>query len=183
MSNELNYPIKYAVLEVKENGEYVTSSDNLVKGYIVSKCYVVKSILDYLPNGNMTIKHQVVFPYKDITYFKENKCYNKLGYRNYPLYDVCGDPYPVNTVEFLYDTYDEAKLEADLKDTERLNKMLSLEGLSDKAIEIIQDNYELDKEECAEFEQAIFNETEDMEINDLEFNQKDDIKRIVKLMR
>ena len=58
MNNELNYPIKYAVLEVKENGEYVTSSDNLVKGYIVSKCYVVKSILDYLPNGNMTIKHQ-----------------------------------------------------------------------------------------------------------------------------
>ena len=33
---ELNYPVKYAVLEVKENGEYLDNIEEEVKGFINS---------------------------------------------------------------------------------------------------------------------------------------------------
>ena len=180
---KLDYPIKYAVLEVKENGEFIDSYDTLVKGYIVSKCYVLRSTLDYLDNGNITIKHDVVFPYKDITYFKYSSPYGGLGYRNIPLYDLSGEPYPVNTVYDLFDSYEEAKELANLKNKELLDKILSLDGLTDEAIELIGEDYSKNLEECNEFESAILKETEDMELNSLVVNDREDKETISRLLR
>ena len=183
MESRLNYPIKYAVLEVKENGEFIDSYDPLVKGYIVSKCYVLRSTLDYLDNGNISIKHDVVFPYKDITYFKYSAPYGGLGYRNIPLYDNSGEPYPTNTVYDLFNSYEEAKEIANLKNKELLDRILSVEGLTDEAIEIIGEDYSKNLEECNEFEIAILKETEDMELNSLVINNKEDKETISRLLK
>ena len=42
MSRENNFPIKYAVLELKEEGGYITNYKDIVRGYIVSKCWVAE---------------------------------------------------------------------------------------------------------------------------------------------
>ena len=183
MESRLNYPIKYAVLEVKENGEFIDSYDTLVKGYIVSKCYVVRTTLDYLDNGNITIKHDVVFPYKDITYFKDSAPFGGLGYKNIPLYDNSGEPYPTNTVYELFDSYEEAKELANLKNKELLDKILSLNGLTDEAIEIIGEDFSKNLEECNEFENAILKETQDIKLNTLVVNDNEDEEKLLRLIR
>ena len=115
-----NYPVKYVVMPIIQEPCYGNDYERTILCYIVSKCYVVRTVLDYLDNGNIALKHEVVFPFKDITYFKMKTPYAGLGYRNIPLYDLSGEPYPVNTTYNLYDTFEEAKQEAKFRNEERL---------------------------------------------------------------
>ena len=52
MSRELNYPIKYAVLELKEKGGYLVGYKGITQGFIVSKCYVIRSNRAYNSDGS-----------------------------------------------------------------------------------------------------------------------------------
>ena len=117
MSNKLNYPIKYAVLELKEKGGYSVGYNDITQGFIASKCYVVESSIIYQPDGSNKISHKVVFPYQNIEKFKmslRNGGYY-IGEEEIPRYDANGMVYPVNVVSKLFDTYELAKIEADEK--------------------------------------------------------------------
>ena len=51
-----NYPIKYTAMPIK-------SSDGLLIGHIVSKCYVIKEVCENSLNGNVEKYYEVLFPF------------------------------------------------------------------------------------------------------------------------
>ena len=93
MSEENNFPIKYAILELKEKSGYLANYKDIVRGYIVSKCWVVESSIKYFSNGESKIFHKVIFPYKSLDVFKTSLCNNSkyMGERSIPRYDFNGN--------------------------------------------------------------------------------------------
>ena len=67
---DLHYPIQYAILEIKEKGGYLVGYKDIIRGYIVSKCYVVGHVVTYEKSGNYGITHKVVFPFPSVTSYK-----------------------------------------------------------------------------------------------------------------
>ena len=157
MERELNYPIKYAVLELKEQGGWTFGYNDITIGFIASKCYVVGSSIKNHSNGESDISYDVVFPLKNISDFK---FFLKLGMlynekHKVPLYDGFGKHYPVTIVSDLFDNYEEAKCAAGLKNDElkeesEQNEKLFLENLS----------------VCQKFEDLVLRKTENMIITE-----------------
>lgn len=138
--DEYNYPIKYAVAELKERGGWAVNYSNYVIGYIASKCYVLEKIIEYKRNGDTEVKYKVVFPYKDIDSYE-------VGLRNDKKHlkkatEPVDNSYITDIVDNLYDTYEDAKKEA-----VRKNRYL-------------EDDISL----CLQFEKAVLKETKNMEI-------------------
>ena len=85
-NQELKYPVKYAVQELTQYGGWENSFVDTIKGYIVSKCYIVETNTMYYADGKEQTSYNVVFPYQDIEAFQksiENGLSEKnLGTRN-----------------------------------------------------------------------------------------------------
>ena len=112
MKKENNYPIAYAVLELKEKGGYIDSYADITQGFIASKCYVLESSVVYNSDGSCKFVHKVVFPYNDIKGFKaaiKNGSHN-IGDKEEVKYDAYGNAFPVSIVTELYDSFEVAKL-------------------------------------------------------------------------
>ena len=74
-------PVKYAVLELKELGGWLENYNNVSRGFIVSKCYLKKSSIEYFGYGMKEEKYDVIFPFTDFLEFKtslKKYNYNKL---------------------------------------------------------------------------------------------------------
>ena len=159
MNKEINYPIKYTVLELKENGGYQAGYEDITQGFIVSKCYVIESSIIYNPDGSNVVTHKVVFPFKDIEEFKislRNGSEN-IGTAQIPRYDGSGSIYPISIVPDLYDSYEEAKVAAEEKNKEhRYNLILNKESIG---------KFETSLEICNKFERLVLAATEDMDIS------------------
>lgn len=94
MKNELNYPIKYAVLGIKEQEDEIVA-------YIAEKVYVISEKVEYFKDGTSKKKYQVVFP------FKNRKDYKTGGVTpEFTHYNQC---YNSDIIDDLYDSYEEAK--------------------------------------------------------------------------
>ncbi len=182
MEREINFPIKYAVLELKEKGGWAVGYKDIIRGYIVSKCYVMESSISYKSDGTNKITHKVVFPYKNLETLeisiKNGEYY--LGKAELPRYDAYNNPYPVNIVDSLFDTFEEAKIIANEKNEE-------LEANILWAIPTLGNNnslYETKKNEfkdklrlCDLFEQLLLEIAEDMSITeDISLDTKQPIK-------
>ena len=72
MEKCLNYPVKYAVLELKEPGGWNTNYKDVTRGNIVSKCYVLESIIKYTEDGISERQYKVFFPHNNLETFKNN---------------------------------------------------------------------------------------------------------------
>lgn len=170
MRNELNYPVKYAVLELKERGGWAADYQDVNQGFIVSKCYVIESSIKYDYYGKPTEFNKVVFPYDDISTFKIalKNGGHRVGKRNIPAYDACGNPHPIRIVDKLFDTYEEAKEEACLKNEEYKNNLINnvstLEPHWTYQYELLKQDYESRLSLSILFETLITNETTDMEV-------------------
>ena len=178
MNKEINYPIKYAVLELKERGGYLAQYEDITKGFIVSKCYVVQSSIEYYKDGTNRTTHKVVFPFNDISEFKFSLKYKKqrIGEENIPHYDASNNPYPINIVTELFDTYEEAKSLATLKNEEYkcniiskvpapiTSKTSNLSWL--ERIKILEQEFEQTLELCNLYEQKVLEATKDMLISE-----------------
>lgn len=166
--NVLNYPIKYAVLELKQDGRYLTNYQKYTSGFIVSKCYVIKSEIDYYSNGGYNTIHHVVFPYDDfgkfVTGFKHDK--TDIGKREYP--SINSNLNSTHVVSDLFDTYEEAKESAKEKNEYlRADLTLSLSILDEdfmKKLEEINNNFLTKLAVCNRFEELVLKNTEDMNI-------------------
>lgn len=114
MSKDSKFPIKYAVLELKQKGGYTNNYEDIIRGYIVSKCWVVESSIKYFSSGESEVSHKVVFPYSSLDDFKASLRNNGkyIGKRIIPSYDANDEPYPVDIVTDLFDTYEDAKAKA-----------------------------------------------------------------------
>ena len=153
MTKEINYPIKYAVLELKERGGWAVGYEDITQGFIVSKCYVVGSNVVYHSDGTNTISYEVIFPFSDISSFKNSIRNGKknIGDENIPHYDACNRPYPVNVVSDLFDSYEQAK-EAAVEKNECFKYLIK--------------EYEESLEVCNIFEQLVLEATENMCISE-----------------
>ncbi len=167
---ELNYPVKYAVLELKEIGGYSQGWEDITKGFIASKCFVLESKVKYLSDGTSKVCHKVVFPHRDFKAFKtalsiRNSIY--IDERIIPQYDALSHPYPVNIVTDLFDTYEEAKEDAKIKNKElyrNLTRYLDIDYLV-KNLDRINQEFAIEMELCNLFEKASLEETEDMVVS------------------
>lgn len=62
-TEELKYPIKYAVMKIEDDGFLLDVEEKIVSN-IASKCYVVGVQLGYTPDGVEQLRYEVVFPYQ-----------------------------------------------------------------------------------------------------------------------
>lgn len=172
MSRELKYPVKYAILELKEQGGWLVGYENITQGFIVSKCYVVGTNIKYYSNGENEIIHKVVFPFKNISDFRvslqRGSSYNSD--ETIPSYDACGNPYPVDVVLSLFDSYEEAKKIAVQKNEEMRSKLISNVSLSEQNWKEKYEKLKIDFLEnlsiCHKYEELILMLTENMNISD-----------------
>lgn len=170
MNKELNYPVKYAVLELKEVGGYSQGWEDITMGFIASKCFVVESKVKYLSDGSSIVSHKVVFPHKDYKTFKVSLSVRnsiQVEDRITPQYNAISEPYPVNIVTDLFDTYEEAKEDAEAKNKELYHSIirhLDVKYLV-KNLDRINKEYVSEMELCNLFEKASLEETEDMVVS------------------
>ena len=183
MNDNINYPVKYAVLEIKEIGGWAVWFENVTLGFIASKCYVIESNILYDVNGNSQVIHKVVFPFNNIEKFKSSlKNGNKsIGNKTVPRYDADGRISPVNIVVDLFDSYELAKVAAMEKNDELRHRLiLNMESnidSSNKQYVYLEKELENELAICYLFERAILEATEDMKISDgLTTNKKSFVK-------
>ncbi len=118
-----NYPIKYAVMPIVEQTGWAPGLNELVREYgvvcyIVSKCYVVVREEEYNRYGNILYKYKVVFPYK-----KDNL--HRYLLRVEPSYNCYGKCSNATTVDKVFDSFEEAREDAEKKNKKIVNKKIS----------------------------------------------------------
>ena len=174
MYKDNNFPIKYAILELKEKGGYITNYEYIVRGYIVSKCWVVESSIKYFSDGDSEFFHKVVFPYKNLDNLKMSLRSDGryIGKRVTINYDFNYNPYPVDVVKELFDTYEEAKIKAEEKNEEMKDNIASkiYFSISDPRFKQTLSEYERELEEqlsiCQLFEKIALIKSKDMTITE-----------------
>ena len=118
-----NYPIKYAVMPIIEQTGWSPGLNELereygVVCYIVSKWYVVSREETYNVYGNIGCKYKFVFPYK-----KDNLHRYLLRVEpSYNCYDKCSN---ATTVDKVFDSFEEARADAEKKNKKIVNKKIS----------------------------------------------------------
>jgi len=101
-----NYPIYYAVMEIKDDGGFFRGYERPNKYYFVSKCYLLGKNITYLPTGKTSETYQVAFPYK------RNNDNHKYFERVFPSTESTKE------VDKIFTTFEEAYLEAENKNQE-----------------------------------------------------------------
>ena len=161
---QLNYPIKYAVLGIEEQVGWVPGWHNeereyAICGYIVSKVYVVGELISYNCDDTYTKKYQVVFPFNYLTDRE----------RQIPKYNAYGKCYNSINVPQIFDSIEEAKqfanqLNKDLREKCYLPVSFGI-GMT-WGERVIKGQEEFDKRipKYLDFEKFISKETSDMEI-------------------
>ncbi len=161
MQEKLNYPIKFAIQELTIEGGFTQNYENIILGFIVSKCYVVNENIKYLEDGTNHITYKVVFPYKDIDSFRcsLSKLYNYNEKPAIPKYNYCGECKNANTVTKIFDTYEEAYLDTEIEN-QNLRKKIPFYNIEEYKNLIMKYNKNL--EICKLFEQLILDKTKNM---------------------
>ena len=166
MTNYNDYPVKYAVLELREKGGWAVGYEYVTQGFIAEKCFVVGSELRYVP-GNSILSHRVVFPYEDIELFKST---NSMGERQLPHYDINGQMAYERTVSKLYDTYEEAKEASQKANEEYKGSLISkIDYYTDgwkEELENLKEIFNKRLQICYSFEEEALELTKDLKVKD-----------------
>lgn len=162
--NELNYPIKYAILGIEEQvgwqpGLHEMEREYDVCGYIVSKVYVVGENIKYNRDGTYSKDYQVVFPFSCMTDREKQT----------PKYNIYYQCYNSVSVSQIFDDVDDAKSAANDKNSElRYKSYLPYYSNKDMSLteKILKGLAEFDErlKKYLDFESFILSETIDMEI-------------------
>lgn len=159
---ELKYPIKYAIMKVEEQIGWYPGLHELEREYgtvfnIVSKCYCVQSHTEYLSDGNTKTTHHVVFPY--------NIYKQEWTHPEYSLYNHCINATPVDK---LFDSFDEALIEANKQNKEILNKQMGVLPYNEKFSENLanlKEQHQEREERYKKFETMIEEETTNLKVS------------------
>ncbi len=188
MNKEINYPIKYAVLELIERGGWSVGYKDITQGFIVSKCYVIESNIVYNSDGSYKVMHKVVFPFRDIEMFKNSLRNGRknIGKPEIPKYDACDMIYPINIVTTLFDSYEQAKVMAAYKNNEYKKNLVFkipdfwsnnfLNSNWKNQLHELEQEFLKNLEICNLFEQLVLAETEDMNISEEAFDDRNAVK-------
>lgn len=155
-----NYKVKYAIMKIERtldnNGVYRSYTY-----YIPAKCYVIAKKERYLSTGEIKIFYDVVF----ITANYSNR--SELNIPEYNIYGTCTNSL---TVDKIFDTYGEAKNEANtenISNFRNLRSEISYNKEYKKQLEILNDNYKLLTEYGNKIEEELTNITSSVEITTL----------------
>ena len=120
MNESLNYPIKYAVLKVRERLGWGGGYEQVVRGNVVSPCYLIEAKTTYRPDGERIVTYKVVFPYNDFQTYKERLHRGELylGKPIEPDYSVGGELLNGDIVQHVFDSYEEAEYLAKISNEE-----------------------------------------------------------------
>ena len=167
---EKGYPIKYAVEKLTVSGGYINDFEDITEGYIVSKCYVADTKVSYYHGSEPKVTHEVVFPFRK---FERFKLYFRDGYKydetpTVPTRDYTGNASYTQTVDKVFDTFEEAQKEAEVANSEMWKKQLS-------DLSLLSDDWKLKHkrallehkaklEACSSYENYITEQTKDMQI-------------------
>lgn len=169
-----NYPIKYAVMPIYEQVGWRCGLNDLEREYgivynIVSKCYVINETTNYFATGNSEKRYGVVFPYNRDGIYEE---WNRI----FPSYNENVQNSNLITVDNIYDSFDKAIENANIKNMEVLEKMkLGVAYTSDNAykerIDEINRIYKKREKKYKKIEELIDIDTQDMKINSIRKEQ------------
>ena len=162
--NELNYPIKYAILGIEEQVGWQPRLHEMerkydVCGYVVSKVYVVGENIKYNRDGTYSKDYQVVFPFSCTTDREKQT----------PKYNIYYQCYNSVSVSQIFDSIEDAKSTANDKNRE-LRSRCCLPKFYNRELSLVErvlkGQAEFDEriKKCLEFETFILSETIDMEI-------------------
>ena len=164
-----NYPVKYAILELKERGGW-EEDDLITRGFIVSKCFVLEDTIKYDENGNANRLYKVFFPYNSLETFKKNisEGFFVVGNMDTPSIEGC------NQVETVFDFYDDALLLANQKN-DKLHKniydvMMFINPYWNREYALMEEMFLDQIRICKKYESAILHELSDLKISSLESN-------------
>ena len=163
MINEINYPIKYAIQELKINKGYDSNYEDITYGFIISKCYIVNQNIRYHQDGTNTLTYNVVFPYKDIETFiyhtQFNYQFNET--KSIPYYSFRNKCMNDTIIYNIFDTYEEALIEKEkqIKEHKRIMfKQLSKISEYEKLLKTLEQNQII----CNKYEEIILEKTKDI---------------------
>lgn len=168
MEKELNYPIKYAVKEIRTRCSIDNCYSYLTQGFIVSKCYVVESVVRYNSDGSNSIIHKVVFPYSEFDNFMIVLKFN-VPYYEVPSRPGYNSSYSASYVDTLYDDYETANIEVFLENEKLKRELVKKVALSDsdwkEKLLKLQNDLTISLENCKKYERYILENTRDMVSN------------------
>ncbi len=173
MKNETtNYKVKYAVMEINR-----TINDKGISRtyayYIPAKCYVIAKKERYLSTGEIKIFYDVVF----IT-----PSYSNPLEPNIPEYNIYGTCTNSLNIDKIFDTYGEAKNEANTKNINYyryLRTQLSCSNGIKKQLEILNNNYKLLTKYGQELESHLLDITDEIKISYLPILPEEQINTIL----
>lgn len=155
-----NYKVKYAIMKI----ERTLDNDGVYKNYtyyIPAKCYVIAKKERYLSTGEIEKLYDIVF----IT-----PSYSIQSELNIPEYNIYGTCTNSLTVDKIFDTYGEAKNEANTENISNfrlLRSEISYNKEYKKQLEILNNNYKLLTEYGNKIEEELINLTNSIEITTL----------------
>lgn len=168
MQTYLNYPIKYAVQELKINKGYDSNYEDVTFGFIVSKCYIINQNITYHKDGTNTQTYNVIFPYKDIHNFIYSTLLRGYEFNEKPITTIY--QYNCNTVPMIFDTYEEASI---FKEQTYINfKKIILSHYGTKYAKSILEEFETNKEISEKYEVIILAKTKELDITKKILNVK-----------
>lgn len=164
MKDYNDYPIRYAVLELRKKGGWAVDYEYVTQGYIASKCYVVGSKLFY-GGKESRIESNVIFPYEDIDLFKKT---SSLGEKQIPTYTSSGELANMRTVSKVYETFEEAKEAAEKENENYKDSLLYKIDVSREGWKIeldkLKEDFERNLNICYSFEEKALECTKDLEV-------------------
>lgn len=155
-----NYKVKYAIMKI----ERTLDNDGIYRNYtyyIPAKCYVIAKKERYLSTGEIKKLYDIVF----IT-----PSYSIQSELNIPEYNIYGTCTNSLTVDKIFDTYGEAKNEANTENISNfrlLRTEISYNKEYKKQLEILNNNYKLLTEYGNKIEEELINLTNSIEITTL----------------
>ena len=155
-----NYKVKYAIMKI----ERTLDNDGIYRNYtyyIPAKCYVIAKKERYLSTGEIKKLYDIVF----IT-----PSYSIQSELNIPEYNIYGTCTISLTVDKIFDTYGEAKNEANTENISNfrlLRSEISYNKEYKKQLEILNNNYKLLTEYGNKIEEELTNLTNSIEITTL----------------
>ncbi len=164
--DNLKYPIKYAVMPIKEQIGWSHGLNELEPEYgvvanIVSKCYVIGERKKYFSDGTFEIKYEVVFLYnKQYTNYYDNF---KPTIPEFYAYHECANSLFVDQI---FNSFEEAlTIASQLNDKILLQKIaLHLDKDFQKKIETIEKDHQNTLDKYKKIEEMIQQKTSDVEI-------------------
>lgn len=172
MKNEpTNYKVKYAIMEINRIISNPGSNKNYTY-YIPAKCYVTTKEEIYLNSGETKTIYNVVFITPDL---------NEQSKLVQPQYNFYGDCINSISTDKIFDTYGEAKNEANTKNINYyryLRSQLTCSNIK-KQLEILNNNYKLLTEYGNKIESYLLDITDEIKISYLPILPEEQINTIL----